>query len=139
MGLLRLLLVSAYWLLLSVLLLAPDPAAILGYLHAPRVPTYGIGVHFTAFFTLSLLVCAARWPQRPGWLIVTLLVGYGLVIESLQALVPPRAVELLDYTENTLGVLAGAGIWWIVHRLIRGRPAEPVVAERPPDKAAAVH
>jgi VanZ family protein len=137
MGLLRLLFVSAYWLLLSVLLLAPDPAAVLGFLHAPRVPTSGIGLHFTAFFTLSLLVCAARWPKRPGWLIVTLLVGYGLLIESLQYFVPPRAVELLDYTENTLGVLAGAGIWWLVHRLIRGR--RPAPAEPPPDRTAVVH
>ena len=139
MGLLRLFLVSAYWVLLSVLLLVRDPASILGFLHAPRVPTNGIGLHFAALLVLSVLVCAARWPRRPGWFMVALLVGYGLVIESLQALVPPRTVELLDYIENTLGVLAGAGIWWIVHRLVRGRPAAPVVAGQPPDPAAAVH
>jgi hypothetical protein len=138
MGLLRLLLVSAYWVLLSVLLLAPDPAAVLGFLKASDLPKNGTGVHFAAFFILSVLVCAARWPRRPGWLVVALLVGYGLAIESLQAFVPPRAVELRDYAENTLGVLAGAGLWWVLHWLVRGRRKKPAGGETPQDQAAAL-
>jgi hypothetical protein len=140
MRLLRLLLVAAYWVLLTVLLLVPNPAAILGFFRAPKLPTNDVGIHFTAFFILSVLVCAARWPRRLGWFLVALLVGYGLLVESLQALVPPRAVELLDYTENVLGVLAASGVYWLLQRLVFGRHVEPAAADTPPqDQTAVVH
>jgi hypothetical protein len=34
-------------------------------------------------------------------------------------------VELLDYTENILGVVAGTGISWLTHRLLQQRRAVP--------------
>jgi len=94
----------AYWLLLSVLLLVPNPAAFLGRL--PENITQDIGVHFTAFTLLALFLGLCRFRVSP-WLIVGGLVVYAVATESLQALVPPRTVQWSDYAENLLGVCLG--------------------------------
>ena len=116
MRVLRRLICFGYWTLLTVLLLAPNPAAIVGLRGAPVLPWGDIGIHFTAFTILTLLVYGVRWPKGPGWLTVLLLLGYGAATESLQALVPPRTVEVKDYIENFLGVAAGSGIYWLAWR-----------------------
>jgi VanZ like family len=126
----RLLICAGYWGLLSVLLLAPDPAAVVGLRRVPTFPWGDIGIHFTAFTILTLLVYGARWPKGIGWLFLAVLLAYGITTESLQWFVPSRAVELLDYTENILGIAAGTGIYWLAHRLIQQRRAAPTpVAE----------
>lgn len=104
---------AAYWALLTVLLLVPNPAALFFNLR-PVSSVAGVrGVHFTAFMLLALLVRAARFPVRPRlhW---GVLVGYALVVESLQWFVPRRSVELADYAENLLGLTVGAVVFWAV-------------------------
>jgi VanZ family protein len=119
----RLLICAGYWGLLTVLLLVPNPAAVVGLRKVPVFPWGDIGIHFTAFTILTLLVHGSRWPRGIGWPFLAVLVAYGITTESLQWFVPSRAVELLDYTENILGVAAGTGIYWLGHRLIRRRAA----------------
>jgi VanZ family protein len=115
----------AYWSFLTALLLVPDPAALVGLERVPIFPWGKIGIHFTAFTILAVLVHATRWPKPPGRVLTALLVFYGLATESLQALVPPRTCRLMDYVENLAGVAAGSGIYWLVGRLVRRRRVEP--------------
>ena len=109
----------AYWALLSVLLLASDPAAVVGLRNFPTFPWGDAGIHFTAFAILAVLVHAAPWRQPPRWLVVAFLLGYGIATESLQALVARRSVEVRDYVEDVLGVLVGTAIAWAVLRRIQ--------------------
>ncbi len=104
----------AYWVLLSVLLLVPDPWALLGIQRLPGLPTRQLE-HFIIFTLLTVLVHASRLPIRRGLLIV-LLVSYAIGIEALQALVPQRTVELLDFLENLAGLAAGTAIWRLAHK-----------------------
>ncbi|HID77955.1 MAG TPA: hypothetical protein EYP56_18410 [Planctomycetaceae bacterium] len=96
---------AAYWALLTVLLLVPDPAALVG-LDWPGRAGGGRGVHFVLFLALGGLLVLGRWPVRAGWLVAAAAL-YGLATEALQWLVPQRSVELLDAAENLLGLLAG--------------------------------
>jgi VanZ family protein len=101
----------AYWAFLTVLLLTPDPAAVVGLKQVPVFPWGDVGIHFSFFTILAILVHAIRWPKRPDWPILVLLV-YGIATESLQAFVPPRTVELMDYVENIAGVAFGSAVVW---------------------------
>jgi VanZ family protein len=133
-----LLLCLAYWALLTALLLVPDPAALFGLKSVPTLPWGKIGIHFTAFTILAVLVHATRWPKPPGWLLTAFLVFYGLATETLQAFFPPRTgLQLMDYTENLVGVAAGSGIYWLVGRLVRRRRARPILTPELEVKSAA--
>ena len=130
---LRLVLCGFYWLALTVLLLVPDPAGVLRMRRIPVFPWGDVGIHFTAFTVLTLLVCAVRWPKPIGWL-VFLLLAYAVATESLQALVPPRAVELKDYAENILGIAVGSGLYCCLRRAMHqagARDAPPEGAKTP--------
>lgn len=105
----------AYWALLSVLLLVPDPLALLGITRLPGPPTRKLE-HFILFTLLTVLVHASRLPIGRGLLIV-LLVVYAIGIEGLQALVPQRTVELLDLLENLAGLAAGTAIWSLAGKI----------------------
>jgi VanZ family protein len=114
----RLLVCVAYWILLTVLLLVPNPQVVVGLQRVPLFPWGDVGIHFTAFIILSVLVHLAVWPKRVRWT-VAVLMAYGIATESLQLFVPPRSVELKDYAENILGVLAGAGLYLVFRRLLQ--------------------
>jgi hypothetical protein len=111
---------AVYCVLLSVLLLAPDPFALVG-LSRPPGPPGGRGVHLAFFTVLAFLVHASRWPARRAWLGV-LLVGYALSTETLQLWIPNRATESLDFLENLLGLAAGTAIWWWLQKRERAAP-----------------
>ena len=106
MTLLRLV-AAAYWLLVTVLLLVPDPAALFFGLRPAQAAAGLRGIHSVTFMWLALLVRAARFPVRARlqWAV---LVGYALLIESLQWFVPHRQLEVADYAENLLGLAVGA-------------------------------
>jgi len=113
---LRLALCGLYWIALTVLLLVPNPAGVLGMRRISLFPWGDVGIHFTAFTILTLLVCAVRWPRPMGWPLFVLL-AYAVATESLQAFVPPRTVELKDYAENLLGIAVGTGLYWCLRRI----------------------
>ena len=100
---------AVYLLLLSFLLLAPDPLWLLGFVSLPEGPSLRV-VHFGLFTVLGFLAWASRWPLRPG-IVVGLLVAYALGTETLQWFIPTRTVELWDYLENLLGLAAGWAAW----------------------------
>jgi len=121
----RLLICAGYWGLLTVFLLAPNPTAVVGLRRFPTFRCALIGLLVTAFTILTLLVHISRWPKGIGWPFLAVLLAYGITTEFLQWFVPSRAVELLDCTENILGVAVGTEISWLAHRLIERRRAAP--------------
>lgn len=111
-----------YWPLLTVLLLVPDPLALLGIQNVPDAP--GVGVHFLCFAALAVLVWASRFPLQRA-VLAGLLVGFAVATETLQLLVPPRTVELRDFIENLLGLAVGSGACWVAQRCFGQRADEP--------------
>ncbi|MGQ9575999.1 MAG: VanZ family protein [Thermoguttaceae bacterium] len=109
----------AYWAFLTVLLLVPHPLALLGLKRSPWVLPEDRGVHFLLFLVLTLLVDTCRWAIRPLWFFL-MLVGYALAMELLQALVPPRTVELFDLIENLSGIAVGTAIYWAAQQRPKG-------------------
>lgn len=120
---------SLYWLGLTVLLLVPNPARALGMRRVLSLPWGDLGIHFAAFTLLTLLVCVARWPRPIGWPMVALTI-YAVTIESLQALVPPRTVELKDFAENVLGIAVGLGVYWCARKMMGQAGAERISTAR---------
>ncbi len=108
-----------YWLLLTVLLLASNPAAMVGLQEVPVFPWGKFGVHLIAFTGLGLLANATRWPQRLWWPLIVFLVVYGITTESLQLLVPSRTARVMDGIENILGIGLGSFLYWLVLRLMQ--------------------
>ena len=106
-----------YWIFLTVLLLVPNPAGIVGLHAVPVFPWGKFGIHLIAFTILSVLVNASRWPKRPWWPLIALLVAYGLTTETLQLFVPHRTARVMDAVENMLGIALGAAIYWLARRL----------------------
>jgi hypothetical protein len=119
MRILVLLACCCYWLALTALLLSPDPADLAGLDEVPMFPWGGVGIHLVALAGLGFLANATRWPKRPSWSLTAILVTYGIAMELLQWFVPNRTVELLDAIENTLGIAAGSGVYWLLVRLVR--------------------
>jgi len=115
MRIVRLVICLGYWALLTLLLLTPNPAAIVGLRKIPTFPWGDTGLHFAAFAVLGVLVHAARWPQPPARFLTALLLGYGIAAESLQAFVPSRTVEMKDYAGNILGILVATALYRLVH------------------------
>ncbi len=113
---------AAYWVLLTVLLLVPDPGALFGIQRIPGYST-GVGVHFALFAVLGVLVLASRVSLEHA-LLAGLLTVYAITTELLQALVPLRTIELRDFAENLLGLAAGIAIWWIARKYVLRRPEQ---------------
>ena len=119
MRIVRLGICLGYWALLSVLLLVPDPAAVVPLPEVPAFLWSDVALHFAAFALLAVLTYAARWPQPPGWPLTVVLLGYSIATESLQALVPQRTAALKDYVGNVFGIVVGAALYRLVHRAVR--------------------
>jgi hypothetical protein len=108
-----------YWLFLTVLLLVPNPAALVGLHAVPIFPWGKFGIHLMFFTVLGFLANSTRWPKRPCWQMIVFLVVYGITTESLQFLVPHRSARVMDGMENILGIVAGSAIYWLLLRLMQ--------------------
>ena len=106
----------AYWLFLTVLLLVPDPAALVGMSKVPIFPWGKFGIHLGFFTVLGFLANATRWPKRACWPLIIFLVVYGITTESLQLFVPHRTARVMDAIENILGIAVGSAIYWLLLR-----------------------
>jgi len=54
----------AYWIILTVLLLVPNPAALVGLKAVPIFPWGKFGIHLSFFTVLGVLANFSRWPKR---------------------------------------------------------------------------
>lgn len=120
-----------YWLFLSVLLLVPNPAGLVGLSAVPIFPWGKFGVHLIAFTILGFLANATRWPKRLSWPMIFFVMGYAVMTEVLQLFVPHRTSRVMDGIENILGIAAGSVIFWLLLRLMqrfpKGNPAADAV------------
>ena len=105
-----------YWLFLTVLLLVPNPAALVGLQAAPIFPWGKFGIHLIAFTILGFMGNATRWPKRLCWPMIVFLVAYGITTETLQLFVSHRTSRVMDGMENILGIAVGSGIYWLLLR-----------------------
>ncbi|BAL95169.1 VanZ family protein [Rubrivivax gelatinosus] len=73
--------------------------------------------HAFAFASMALVA----WKAWPGWgfpRIATAMLGYGVLIELVQAYVPGRSSEAADMLADAAGLLVA----WALSRLFRRRP-----------------
>jgi VanZ family protein len=84
--------------------------------------------HFTAYSVLGFALGfgQTRTGISPLWVILAGS-GFGAVDELFQGLVPNRTPAVGDWVADTLGVIAGVGMWNFLHRWYRAR-TEPVRA-----------
>jgi hypothetical protein len=106
-----------YAITLTVLLLVPNPAGMVGLQTVPIFPWGKFGVHLLAFVGLGMMVNATRWPKLPSWTILCSLAVYGVLTETLQLWVPHRTARAMDGFEDVLGILIGTAVYWLVLRL----------------------
>ena len=99
-----------YWLFLTVLLLVPSPATLIGLQTVPVFPWGKFGVHLIAFTILGFLVNATRWPKQLWWPMIAFVMGYGVTAEALQLFVPHRTSRVMDGIENLLGIALGSAV-----------------------------
>jgi hypothetical protein len=106
---------AVYWATLTVLLLVPDPWALLR-LRPPPGEGSSFGTHFACFALLGALARWARFSGRPmAW--AGALTGYAVLVELGQALVPLRTVQWQDLAANLAGLACGALIGWAALRM----------------------
>lgn len=87
--------------------------------HLPSVPSLGAGVndktkHYVAFFGLGMLLCLAS-SGRPGirrfGTVAAIAIGYGVVDELTQMLVPGRHCDPYDVLADATGALTAIGLY----------------------------
>jgi len=74
-------------------------------------------LHFMAYFILVFLLWGAikpyskvSWRESPVWLLLALIVWYGVVDEWLQCYVDGRSADVRDFFSDLMGALASLGI-----------------------------
>jgi VanZ family protein len=83
-----------------------------GPLPIPSAPSDKVN-HLIAFMELTLLV-RLGWPQLKPLYFVPLLLGFGMLIEIVQATLPYRDFSLADVAADAAGIAAGMLIWpWL--------------------------
>ena len=119
-----------YVIFLTMLLLTADPSRLIGvegdlpWELQDVLPT----AHAISFLVLAVLALAPRWPV-PRWGIVIILAIYGGMTEVLQALVPPRTPEWMDWFQDLGGIAAGTVLYWLPSRhYSTGLPKRDAVA-----------
>lgn len=106
---------AAIWIVSSIQVQAP---------FVREFPLRDKGVHFVEFALLGFLIGHAAlrtWPHKGAFRAVAvgalIAMGWGLLDELHQSLVPGRTAELLDFVADVLGATAGAAAqlaWWRV-------------------------
>jgi hypothetical protein len=106
----------AYLIFLTILLLAPDPARVVGLTRRPEFPWGSFGIHWGALAILSFLALGSVWPKPVPRLLAVGLIVYGTAGELLQYFVPSRHVQWMDWTQNMLGIGTGLLVYWVLQR-----------------------
>jgi len=86
-------------------------------------------LHFTAYFGLALIATLAVRANRLTIWIMLALVAIGGALEIIQGMVG-RDMDIFDELANTLGILAGAGIGWLLV-FVHGRYIRVADKQRP--------
>lgn len=102
--------------LATPLLLLPDPRWLFGGLITSDTPAAG-WEHFVLFCVLATLMQLGRRDDiRELVLWFDALIGYALVMEFLQTLIPNRVFSWDDVTQNLAGIFVGVIIGGLLRR-----------------------
>ena len=128
-------LLAGYWCALFVATHVPLPDGLPG---AGLDKLY----HAAAYAGLALLLSTVWSLRRPtSWksyvLVVLLIAAYGALDEWIQMHVPGRSAELLDWTADLLGAVAGAALHWVCAAVIGSRSGSVPTAMPAEDKEQA--
>jgi hypothetical protein len=96
----------AFWLLLTLLLLSPDPRALLGLESWANWPPGSKAAHIICFTLLAILAHLSRPPLSRTPLLAAL-AAYAVATEGLQYFVPNRAPRIGDVALDLLGLAIG--------------------------------
>ncbi|MEY4561130.1 MAG: hypothetical protein RLZZ618_407 [Pseudomonadota bacterium] len=85
--------------------------------------------HAVAFAALTLSALLGLWPHRTGsWRVFIPMLGFGVLIEILQMLVPGRSSEWADLVADGVGMAIGAALAFAATRWVRWRQRQRAVA-----------
>ena len=101
--------------LLSITMLSLSPSDAV-----PQVGGYDKIVHCLSYLFLSFCFWAGFQKARPVWLMLVLLVLFGVLIEVFQSFVPGRLMSFWDSVANGLGVLIGYVLFRFIKKLNLG-------------------
>jgi VanZ family protein len=73
--------------------------------------------HFLAYFILSSNAFLVWRISRKSFLLIFVLISYGLLLEFCQKFVPGRDSNWLDALANTTGVILGFIVIWLFSRI----------------------
>lgn len=101
----------------SVLTVPPEPAK--------PGPFWDKYLHFASYagLTLALAYATVQFRDRPyfrSFVVIGLAVGYGVLIEGVQALLPYRYFGTGDMLANVFGAML-VSLWFVVERWVRYR------------------
>ncbi|WP_199174214.1 VanZ family protein [Roseateles chitinivorans] len=92
--------------------------------HPPRVADLGWDKanHFAAFGTLAIvgMQCFAAGPRR-RWIVLAMLLAYGVLIELVQSQIPGRDAEARDVLADMIGASIGVALHALLMRVIAPR------------------
>lgn len=100
--------VAVYFVYLTILLFSRDPTRWVNTAgNLPVILEMLLPVaHLVSFTVLSFLAFAARMPM-PKWGVLLLLALYGGATEIIQAAIPNRSTDWLDWMQDLGGILLG--------------------------------
>jgi len=116
-------LLGAYWLLLFIATHTPST-------RLPPLPLplnlWDKAQHFVAYAVLAILASVVlnpiRWSPKIRYLTVfSLTVGYGALDEWLQAFIPGRHPDVLDFVADALGATLGIALHYLVVGMLARR------------------
>lgn len=102
---------ASFWLLLTLLLLSPDPRALLGLEPWARWLPDPTVAHLVCFTLLAILAHLSRFPISRMALFAALF-AYAIAAEALQTLVADRTAGLGDAAVNLAGLAVGTSVWF---------------------------
>ena len=73
----------------------------------PRATTGWDKANHALAFCAMALAALGGWPRAPGWAVPAALLGYGVLIECVQAVVPGRSAEWADLLADAAGIALG--------------------------------
>lgn len=93
---------------------------------AASAPTADLGWdkanHFTAFGTLAFIgLQGLRAGPGRRWIVLAMLLAYGVLIELVQSQIPGRDAEAMDVVADMIGAVIGVGLHALVLRVIGPR------------------
>lgn len=109
-------LLTAYWLFLFIATHTPKSRLPIS------VKLWDKAIHFGAYMLLAILVAAVvarmRWSRSARcFSVLAGLVIYAAIDEWLQAFIPGRQPDLLDFTADVLGTICGIAVYTVAFAL----------------------